>query len=242
MRYAQALSINGLHCELIGANQLNSRDVSLEGCSGSVNGYSTYMNDSLTARYGIYCVNCPGVTINGANLNSAAGYSLQNLVYFDSNCLNCLALGLSKALNTGATDPFGGWVSHNGQGGGVFSQLGVFPTTGGTYNGNWFFSYNDRYAGLYGRSGTTNKGYFQIDVSNGNPYIGGAGPCRFRDMSGNTKALIDLTKGVFNLTPLTVAPSSPSTGDIAYADGSGWNPGSGAGLYCYDGAAWHKLW
>lgn len=30
-------------------------------------------------------------------------------------------------------------------------------------------------------------------------------------------------------------------GDIRYADGTGWNPGSGKGMYVYRGAAWHLL-
>lgn len=35
-----------------------------------------------------------------------------------------------------------------------------------------------------------------------------------------------------------VAPSKPRQGDIRYADGTDWNPGSGAGLYYYNGSAW----
>lgn len=39
----------------------------------------------------------------------------------------------------------------------------------------------------------------------------------------------------------TVAPGKPSEGDIRLADGVNWNPGSGQGVYCYYGAAWHLL-
>lgn len=39
----------------------------------------------------------------------------------------------------------------------------------------------------------------------------------------------------------TVAPSKPRDGMLRRADGTGWNPGSGAGVYCYYGAAWHFL-
>ncbi len=35
-----------------------------------------------------------------------------------------------------------------------------------------------------------------------------------------------------------VAPAKPRQGDIRYADGTQWNPGSGAGLYYYNGSAW----
>lgn len=39
-----------------------------------------------------------------------------------------------------------------------------------------------------------------------------------------------------------VAPTKPQQGDIRYADGTGWNPGSGEGIYFYDSSgAWVKL-
>lgn len=33
-------------------------------------------------------------------------------------------------------------------------------------------------------------------------------------------------------------PAKPRDGDIRYADGVQWNPGSGAGLYYFNGTAW----
>lgn len=38
-----------------------------------------------------------------------------------------------------------------------------------------------------------------------------------------------------------VAPTKPRAGMLALADGVNWNPGGGAGVYCYYGAAWHLL-
>ena len=38
-----------------------------------------------------------------------------------------------------------------------------------------------------------------------------------------------------------VAPAKPRDGDVAYADGTYWNPGSGAGLYQYNGTAWSVI-
>lgn len=38
-----------------------------------------------------------------------------------------------------------------------------------------------------------------------------------------------------------VAPVKPREGDIRLADGTQWNPGSGAGFYGYYGSAWVKL-
>jgi hypothetical protein len=36
-------------------------------------------------------------------------------------------------------------------------------------------------------------------------------------------------------------PPKPRQGMRRYADGTQWNPGSGAGLYRYDGTAWRYL-
>lgn len=43
------------------------------------------------------------------------------------------------------------------------------------------------------------------------------------------------------LDTTTVAPSKPRDGMLRLADGTNWNPGSGAGVYAYYGAAWHFL-
>lgn len=44
-----------------------------------------------------------------------------------------------------------------------------------------------------------------------------------------------------HLDETNVAPTKPRTGDIRLADGTNWNPGSGAGFYGYYGGAWVKL-
>lgn len=38
-----------------------------------------------------------------------------------------------------------------------------------------------------------------------------------------------------------VVPDKPRSGDIVYADGTNWNPGSGQGFYGYYAGAWHFL-
>ncbi len=38
-----------------------------------------------------------------------------------------------------------------------------------------------------------------------------------------------------------VAPLKPRSGDFRLADGTSWNPGSGAGFYGYYGGSWVKL-
>lgn len=43
------------------------------------------------------------------------------------------------------------------------------------------------------------------------------------------------------LPELHVEPSKPREGMVVLADGSDWDPGSGAGYYGYRGGAWHFL-
>ena len=43
------------------------------------------------------------------------------------------------------------------------------------------------------------------------------------------------------LETLYVAPTKPREGMLVKADGTSWNPGSGAGFYGYRGGAWRKL-
>lgn len=37
------------------------------------------------------------------------------------------------------------------------------------------------------------------------------------------------------------APDRPRDGDVRYADGTSWNPGSGEGAYIYYNSTWNKL-
>lgn len=49
---------------------------------------------------------------------------------------------------------------------------------------------------------------------------------------------------VMRLEQTNVEPEKPRDGEIRYADGTNWNPGSGQGIYVYidDGSpAWEKL-
>ena len=43
------------------------------------------------------------------------------------------------------------------------------------------------------------------------------------------------------LKETNVVPAKPRTGMVVLADGTNWNPGSGAGFYGYYGGAWSKL-
>lgn len=43
------------------------------------------------------------------------------------------------------------------------------------------------------------------------------------------------------LETLYAAPKKYRGGTLVKADGTNWNPGSGQGIYCFYGAAWHFL-
>ena len=50
-------------------------------------------------------------------------------------------------------------------------------------------------------------------------------------------------QATFRLERTNVAPTRPREGDIRYADGTNWNPGSGEGIYFFKKttSAWVKL-
>ncbi len=52
-------------------------------------------------------------------------------------------------------------------------------------------------------------------------------------------ALSLITNGQRNIA--TNSPLKIKAGDLRVADGVNWNPGSGAGVYCYDGVTWRYL-
>lgn len=54
------------------------------------------------------------------------------------------------------------------------------------------------------------------------------------------KMAIDLL-ALGHLDETFVAPVKPRNGDLRYADGTSWNPGSGRGVYVYKGSSWVLL-
>jgi hypothetical protein len=52
--------------------------------------------------------------------------------------------------------------------------------------------------------------------------------------------LANIEQGRF-LDIKNAVPSKPREPSLAFADGTNWNPGSGKGMYCYYGGAWHFL-
>lgn len=56
------------------------------------------------------------------------------------------------------------------------------------------------------------------------------------EVSDNLSLIDNLT-----LVELHAEPVKPRTGMVVLADGTNWNPGSGAGFYGYRGGAWALL-
>lgn len=55
-----------------------------------------------------------------------------------------------------------------------------------------------------------------------------------------SEVITNIADGNYDVT--YVAPAKPRQGDIRFADGTDWNPGSGEGLYIYLSAgSWSKL-
>lgn len=61
-----------------------------------------------------------------------------------------------------------------------------------------------------------------------------------RQETSNIKAAIDaLAAG--HLDRQMEPPLKPRDGDIRFADGVSWDPGSGQGIYYFDGVVWNQL-
>lgn len=66
-------------------------------------------------------------------------------------------------------------------------------------------------------------------------------PGYIQDMLIEIASVLDLVRDG-HLDVLYSAPDKPKQGDIRYADGTSWNPGSGEGIYFYNSAgSWVKL-
>ena len=48
-------------------------------------------------------------------------------------------------------------------------------------------------------------------------------------------------QATFRLERIHEEPQRPRAGDIRYADGTDWNPGSGEGVYLFNGTSWTKF-
>ena len=66
-------------------------------------------------------------------------------------------------------------------------------------------------------------------------------PAYLREEFSRMSAIIgNLADGHYDES--NAVPSKPRAGDVRYADGTNWNPGSGEGIYLYlSTGAWSKL-
>lgn len=62
-----------------------------------------------------------------------------------------------------------------------------------------------------------------------------------RELERIAIALQELEPPWVILSPQNNAPDRTKEGMVVNADGTNWNPGSGAGLYEYIGGSWNKL-
>lgn len=62
----------------------------------------------------------------------------------------------------------------------------------------------------------------------------------FDELEDLSRALNEAQEFAF-VQELHAEPIRLRAGMIVLADGTDWDPGSGAGVYAYYGAAWHKL-
>ena len=58
-----------------------------------------------------------------------------------------------------------------------------------------------------------------------------------REFDAIAKQLTGMFDGI-RFRVLSAEPGRKNRGDVVYADGTTWDPGSGEGLYRYTGAAW----
>jgi hypothetical protein len=76
-------------------------------------------------------------------------------------------------------------------------------------------------------------------------YVAGQAPTAYdanffrAELTRIQDALSQLADGSLDVT--TTAPAKPRDGMLRRANGTTWNPGSGAGVYCYYAAAWKFL-
>jgi hypothetical protein len=64
-----------------------------------------------------------------------------------------------------------------------------------------------------------------------------------RFVNDNLRRIADAMRNIEEPTvpSFTAAPDNPQEGSLAIADGTGWNPGSGAGTYIYRDGQWRRI-
>ena len=69
--------------------------------------------------------------------------------------------------------------------------------------------------------------------------LGAVAAWMYDELKEVERSFLQLDK--IRLVKLFAAPGKPRTGDVVLADGTTWDPGSGAGFYGYHSGGWVKL-
>ncbi len=73
------------------------------------------------------------------------------------------------------------------------------------------------------------------------PKTWGLNAALLEELKAVSDALLELEPDIIHMKQWNVEPDKRADGDMVYADGTNWNPGSGEGYYGYYAAAWHFL-
>lgn len=88
----------------------------------------------------------------------------------------------------------------------------------------------------------TELGYLSAATGNIQNQIDAKAPIAAASLTGATTAeQLAITVRSLKLPVLGAEPGTPADGEVVYANGTGWDPGAGAGIYGRVGGAWVKL-
>lgn len=200
---------------IIGVNAAGQNDLTHGG------GIEGWQNTAL-GNYAMWSIN---VGIGNIAIGYQAGYSLND---GDNNVYIGHSAGMfgDASYNTG----IGYNALANINGGDNNVALG-YAAGDGLSSGNY-----NIIIGSYAMDVPSATGDNQLVIgSNGNVVISSD------DMSTGIVKITYVVSDSITHNSLSSEPTSPVTGMVVWADGSSWNPGSGAGLYVYTGSAWSKL-
>lgn len=198
----------------------------------------------ITSSPGIQTtLNTKGCVVTGnwfSNCASCIGPNISGVAYVRDNFVLCDATSIANdALNKGVrnlTKQYD-FIHMNYDGdptSGTFGEISSMPlsTSSSIPTSGWYGTghFVKSASNIPGSTGYV-LGWLRLTTGTGH-------------VSGTDWAVVTIPSydgSTLSLPVLAVAPASPANGMLAYADGSGWNPGAGAGVYARQAGAWVKL-